>query len=134
MAKMKQKVSKKISKTRLGWLANKKSNPELKETILLFKKQKDPFWHYVAKLLARPKRKDIEVNLEKIDRLGKENSIVLVAGKVLGKGELNKKIKISAFNISEQARMKLEGSGSSFLGLQELLQKNPDVKDIELII
>jgi ribosomal protein L18E len=70
---MKTKVSKKISKTRLSWLASKKSNPELKGTILLFKKQKDPFWHYVARLLARPKRKAIAVNLEKIDRLSKDN-------------------------------------------------------------
>jgi large subunit ribosomal protein L18e len=131
---MKTKVSKKISKTRLSWLASKKSNPQLKDTILLFKKQKDPFWHYVAKLLARPKRKSIEVNLEKIDRLSKENSTVLVAGKVLGKGEINKKIKLSAFNISEQAKEKLKESGSSFLELEELLQKSPDVKDIKLII
>ena len=131
---MKTKVSKKISKTRLSWLASKKSNPQLKDNILLFKKQKDPFWHYVAKLLARPKRKSIEVNLEKIDRLSKENSTVLVAGKVLGKGEINKKIKLSAFNISEQAKEKLKESGSSFLELEELLQKSPDVKDIKLII
>ena len=131
---MKSKISKKISKTRLSWLANKKLNPELKGTILLFKKQKDPFWHYVAQLLARPKRKSIEVNLEKIDRLSKENSTILVAGKVLGKGELNKKIKLAAFNISEQAREKLKESGSSFLELEELLQKNPDVKEIKLII
>ncbi len=131
---MKTKVSKKISKTRLSWLASKKSNPELKGTILLFKKQKDPFWHYVAKLLARPKRKSIEVNLEKIDRLSEENSTILIAGKVLGKGELNKKIKLAAFNISEQAREKLKDSGSSFLELEDLLHKSPDVKDIKLII
>ena len=131
---MKFKVSSKISKTRISWLANKKLNPNLRETILLFKKQKDPFWHYVAKLLARPKRKSIEVNLDRIDRLSKENATVLVAGKILGKGDLNKKIKISAFNISEQAKIKLKESGSSFLELQELLQKNPDVKEIKLII
>ena len=88
----------------------------------------------MAQLLARPKRKSIEVNLEKIDRLSKENSTILVAGKVLGKGELNKKIKLAAFNISEQAREKLKESGSSFLELEELLQKNPDVKEIKLII
>jgi len=131
---MKTKVSRKISKTRLNWLGNKKLNPELRDTILLFKKQKDPFWQYVAKLLARPKRRSVEVNLDKIDRLSKENSTILIAGKVLGKGELNKKIKLAAFNISEQAKVKLKESGSSFLGLQELLQKNPDVKEIKLII
>ena len=131
---MKTKVSKTISKTRLSWLASKKLNPELKGTILMFKKQKDPFWHYVAKLLARPKRQSIQVNLDKIDRLCKENSTILVAGKVLGKGEINKKIKLAAFNISEQARTKLKESGSSFLELEELLHKSPDVKEIKLII
>jgi large subunit ribosomal protein L18e len=131
---MEKKVSSKISKTRLSWLASKKLNPELKETILLFKKQKDPFWHYVAKLLARPKRKGIEVNLDKIGKLSKENSTILVAGKVLGKGSLDKKVKITAFNISDQAKEKLEESGSSFFELREFLQKNPNVKDIQLII
>lgn len=128
------KISKRISKTRLAWRANKKLNPLLRKAILLLKKQKDPFWHYTAKLLAKPKRRSIKVNLDKINRLSKENSTILVAGKILGKGELDKKLKIIAFNLSEQAKAKIKESGSSFIELEQFIQKNPDVKEIRLII
>ncbi len=124
----------KISKTKIAKQVERKTNPGLRDAILLFKKQKNPFWHYVAKLLVRPKRKSIVVNLEKINKLSKQNSIVLVAGKVLGEGNLEKKLQIYAFRASDQAIKKIKESGSSYLAIEELLQKNPDAKDIKLII
>ena len=123
-----------ISKTRLAKQANKKQNPELRGSILFLKKQKNVFWHKVAKLLSRPKRKSISVNLDKINRMAKENSTILVAGKILARGDLNKKLTISAFRTSEEARNKIKTSGSSYLKIEELVKKNPDAKDIKLII
>lgn len=123
-----------ISKTRIARSANKKLNPELRNTILLLKKQKSSFWHDVAKLLIRPKRRSIVVNLDKINRLAKENSTILVAGKVLARGDLNKKFNISAFRTSEEAKNKIKASGSTYLSINDLVRKNPEAKDIKIMI
>jgi large subunit ribosomal protein L18e len=125
---------KKISKTKITKQVSRKLNPELRRVVLLLKKQKNPFWHYVAKLLVRPKRKSIAVNLEKINKFSRSNSVILVAGKVLGQGNLEKKVQIYALNVSEPALKKIKESGSSYLEIEQLLQKNPDAKDIKLII
>ncbi len=123
-----------ISKTRLARQANKKQNPELRTSILLLKKQKNVFWHKVAKLLSRPKRKSISVNLDKINKVAKENSTILVAGKILARGDLNKKLAISAFKTSGEAKNKIKSSGSSYLTISELIKKDPEAKNIKLII
>lgn len=121
-----------ISKTKINKSALRKTNPELKQTILLLKKQKNPAWIQIAKYLSRPRRKAIQVNLDKINKYGKNT--VIVPGKILGKGELNKKIIISSFAISSQAKEKIKASGSSYIKISELIKKNPDVKDIKVIL
>jgi len=123
-----------MSKTKIARQANKKQNPELRASILFLKKQKNVFWHNVAKLLSRPKRKSISVNLDKINKIAKESSTILVAGKILARGDLTKKLNIAAFRTSEEARNKIKASGSSYFKIEELVKKNPDAKDIKLII
>lgn len=121
-----------INKTKINKAALRKSNLKLKRTILLLKKQKNEFWNYVAKLLARPRKKTIQVNLDKINKFGKET--VLVPGKILSKGELQKKLTISAFRISEKAREKIKEAGSTYIDIEDILKKNPEAKGIKIII
>lgn len=123
-----------ISKTRISNAANRKTNKDKIALILLLKKQKNPFWIKIAKYISRPKRKTICVNLDKINKYGESKMTLLIPGKILSKGELDKKLILSSLNISEKAREKIKESGSVYMDLRELLQKNQDAKDVRVII
>ena len=79
----------------------------------------------VASDLSRPSRIRREVNLTRLNRFTKENDVIIVPGKVLGGGELNHKITISAYKFSEGALSKLEKGGSKIIPIGEIVkQKN----------
>jgi len=119
------------SKTKISKQLNKKRNPVLVETILAAKKNEN--WLPVAAILAGPRKKFINLNLQEIDGLaGKENSIV-VSGKVLSHGEVTKKIKVVALNFSKRAREKLLKSKSEVVEIIDEIKKNPDAKNIKIL-
>lgn len=118
------------SKTKISRQAKGKRNPELVETINLAKKNKN--WFKVAEILSYPRRKKFEMNLSKISENAK-GSIVLIPGKVLSQGELNKKIKVVAFNISENAKKKLENAKIEYSSILEEIKKNPEAKGVEIL-
>lgn len=98
----------------------KKTNSALVETIFLAKK----YNLEIAKLLSAPTRKRISINLDEIDREAKENETLIVPGKVLGKGNINKKIKVVAFNFSSSAEEKLKKAKCEIKTIKEELEKN----------
>lgn len=73
-----------------------------------------------------------EVNLSRINRYTKENDLIIVPGKVLGGGELNHKLTISALKFSESAISKIEKSGSKIISIEEMT-KEPTGKKIRII-
>ena len=118
----------KVSKTKIKERAKKKKE-KLGKLIRRLVKEKKPLWLKVANYLARPRKKKIEVNLAKIDKLAKPNETILVPGKVLGSGNIKKDVKVAAFEFSEEARRKL---GSNALSIEKLLESKE--KNIRLII
>jgi len=95
---------------------------ELKKTAI----DKDAkIWKRIASDLERPARRRCEVNLSKIDRYAKANETIIVPGKVLGMGSLNKKVIIAAYKFSKQAKEKIESNGSKSMTISELLQSKP---------
>jgi len=90
-------------------------------------------WKRIAVDLERPTRNRRAVNLSRINRNTKENEIIVVPGKVLGSGVLNHKLKISAFQFSEQAKDKIEKSGAEIVSLLELSKEKPNGKKIRII-
>jgi len=76
----------------------------------------------IAKYLARPRRKVIKVNIEKINKLTKNEETVIVPGKVLGKGDLDHKLIIAAFKFSKKSREKL-AKNAEILTIPELADK-----------
>lgn len=126
-----RKTRKMISKTRLKKKLGRKTNPE-KISLIHFLKKQSPFWLRISEYLARPRRKSIKVNISKINRVAKENSIVLVPGKVLSEGELTKPISLSAFSFSEKAKAKL--SKASITSLEQLAQKNKKGEHIIVLV
>ena len=119
------------SKTKVSKQIKKKKNPKLVETILICKKNEK--WLAVASILSGPTKKRINANLEEIDKIAKDNEIIVVPGKVLSQGDITKKIKISAFNFSEKAKQKLLNSKIDFSYIISEVKSNPEGKNIKII-
>ncbi|MBI5392411.1 50S ribosomal protein L18e [Candidatus Woesearchaeota archaeon] len=114
-----------------------KSNQILTKTIAELKKksieEEKGIWKAIARYLEAPARQARVVNLAKISRYSKENDTIIVPGKVLGGGDLNHKLTIAAFRISEQAREKIQKQNGNIISFEELMQKNPKGTGIKII-
>lgn len=119
------------SKTKIDNQAQRKFNPELVETIRLAKKNEK--WINIASILSSSRRNKISINLDKINSEVKEGITLVIPGKVLSLGEINKKCKIVAFSYSEKAKEKLKKAGCGVLSIREEIKKNPNAKDIKII-
>jgi len=119
------------SKTKIKKQVKKKRNPYLVETILLANKHK--LWIKAAQILSNSTKKRIQLNLEQINKKSKENENVVVPGKVLSEGEINKKIKIIALSFSEKTKEKLNKTKTPFSSLTEEIKKNPEAKGIRIL-
>lgn len=82
--------------------------------------------------LEKPSRNRRAVNLFKIEKYAKENETIIVPGKVLGTGELTKKVTVVAFNFSDSAFKKIKEKGS-VVSIEELLKSNPKGKKVRII-
>jgi len=119
------------SKTKIEKQTGRKTNKELVKTIIAAKKNKE--WLKVAEILSGPRRKRININLKEINKNVKEGEIIVVPGKVLSQGELNKKIKIIAWDFSEKAKEKLLKSKSEILDIIKEIKKNPMAKKVKIL-
>lgn len=119
----------KISKTKIDRRMKAKTNPELSRLIIALKKINPE----VAKIIAMPRRKKVEINLEQIEKECKEGEKILVPGKVLGSGMLNKKVKIVALAVSKDAEEKIKKSKAEFVLLKEEIKKNQKLNDLRIL-
>lgn len=111
-------------------------NQQLMQLLQLLKQtaidNKAHVWKRVASDLEKPTRRRRIVNVYKIEKYAKDNEIVVVPGKVLGTGDLNKKVTVAAYTFSEEAYKKISEKGSA-ISIKELVEKNPDGKKIRLL-
>ena len=119
------------SKTKITKQIERKNNFELVETVRLAKKNES--WMKVAELLSRPRRKRICINLEDLNTIAKSGEGILVPGKILSEGSIDKKIKIVAFNFSEKAKAKLIKEGCEVKSILEEIKSNPESKGLKII-
>ena len=112
------------------------TNPITKKLIAdlrsLSTKEKVKLWSRLADDLSKSTRQRREVNLYRINDNVKDNEIVVVPGKVLSEGNLDKKITVAAFNFSSQAKEKINKIGKA-ISLQQLIKDNPKGKNIRII-
>ena len=80
----------------------KKTNPELAEAIFIAKKNN---LTELADAISKPIRQQAKVNLTELNNV--EGDSVIVAGKVLSIGTLDKKVKVYALSYSEKAAEKM---------------------------
>ncbi|OIO40362.1 50S ribosomal protein L18e [Candidatus Pacearchaeota archaeon CG_4_9_14_3_um_filter_31_7] len=123
----------KISKTRVEKKIKKKTKLDFRELIIKLKKQKSVFWIKVADLLSNTNKNKIVINLGQINKKAKEKDIVLIPGKVLAGGVIDKKIIISAYKFSSEALKKLKENKIEMILIEDLIKKNPKGENIKII-
>jgi large subunit ribosomal protein L18e len=108
------------------------TNPALRGLIERLRQREEGVWRRAAEILSRPTRKRVEVNLSKINRYG-DRGVLLVPGVVLASGVLDKPVTVSAFRFSAEARRKILEAGGRALGLEQLLEENPEGKGVIIL-
>lgn len=119
------------NKTLIEKQLQKKTNLDLVRTIIASKKKKK--WLEIAAILSSPRTKKIAMNLNKINEEAREGEIVVIPGKVLSQGDLDKKIKVVAMSFSDMAKEKILKSKGETLTILEEIKKNPDAKNVRFL-
>ncbi|MEM4244658.1 MAG: 50S ribosomal protein L18e [Candidatus Nanoarchaeia archaeon] len=99
----------------------------------LSRKENVNVWRRVASELAKPTRSRREVNLFTINLSTNDKETVIVPGKVLGEGELERPVSVAAFRFSESAKQKIIKAGGKVLTIQDVMKSNPKGKDVRIL-
>ena len=102
----------------------------MKKLINKLSEKEENIWKDIAKRLSKPKF--ITVNIARINRYAKKGDNILVPGKVLGYGIINKNLDISAFSFSKEAEKKIKNAGGKCTSIEELVNENPKGSKIRI--
>ena len=91
-------------------------------------------WKRLASDLEKPTRQRRQVNLSRINRFTKDGETIVVPGKVLASGDLQRKVTIAAWQFSQQALEKIEKSNSKAISIAELIKADPKGKRIRVMV
>lgn len=118
----------------------KKSNKTNPNLVSLIKRLKDasrtneaPVWRDIAVRLEGPQSNWAEVNVGKLHLYADENDVVVVPGKLLGAGEIAKKLTVASYRSSGQAKEKVERAGGTSMSIEELLVKHPKGSKVKIM-
>ncbi len=115
----------------------KKQNTELvnliKELKLNARNNNARIWKAIAERLEKPDSRYAEVNVSRIQRYATEGEFIIVPGKVLGSGILNKKVTVAAWQFSKSAETKIKKAGGEALEIRQIMDKNPKGSNIRII-
>lgn len=115
----------------------RKTNPNIGNLIYELKQisreNNAAIWRDIAKRLEKPSSRWAVVNIGEIERYAKPKETIVIAGKLLGSGDITKPINIAAFNVSESARTKVENAGGKLMKIQELAADNPKGSGIRIM-
>lgn len=95
---------------------------------------KRKIWRDVSEILGKPSRKMHEINLFRLNKITKDNDIIVIPGKILGAGQIDHKLTIGAYKISQLAREKLAKAKCQVLTIKELLEKYPTGSGVRIIV
>ncbi|ACM57399.1 50S ribosomal protein L18e [Halorubrum lacusprofundi] len=113
-----------------------KTNPKLQNLIADLKSvSRDSganVWQDIAARLEKPRRTHAEVNLGRIERYAQEDETVVVPGKVLGSGVLEKNVTVAAVDFSGTARTKIDQAGEA-VSLEQFVEQNPEESNVRVI-
>jgi large subunit ribosomal protein L18e len=112
-------------------------NPVLSDAIssikAAYKKSKAPIWLALENMLEKRGSRRVEVNLSKIAKHTQNGSVVVVPGKVLGTGNIEHKVTICAFSLSQSAAKKIINAGGKIVEIKEFVDKFPAGSKVTII-
>ena len=111
------------------------TNYQLQELLKLVesKSLQSKLWNRIFNDLKKSSRQRKQVNLYKIDKYAREGETVIVPGKVLSLGNLNKKVNVAAINFSKDAAEKIKNAEGKVLTIKELIENNPEGKNVRIL-
>ncbi|MFC1800657.1 50S ribosomal protein L18e [Nanoarchaeota archaeon] len=113
-----------------------KSNEQLVKLVKDLKQmsleKKAGLWKRIALDLEKSTKSRRIVNLYRINKHSNEKETTVVPGKVLGVGEIDKKVTVAAFSFSSQARDKINKVGKA-ITIQDLMKLNPKPSEVRII-
>jgi large subunit ribosomal protein L18e len=90
-------------------------------------------WRRIIEELNR-KGKLVEVNLFKLNKVAStKGSIVVVPGKVLGSGDIEKQLTVGAFSFSKSASQKIVRSGGKVMTIDEFMASYPTGRGVVIV-
>lgn len=95
-------------------------------------KQDVKLWKRIASDLEKPSRQRRVVNIYKIEENAKDGETIIVPGKVLGMGELKRKINVAAITFSEEAEEKINAQGKA-MSINDLMKQNPKGSKVRIL-
>jgi large subunit ribosomal protein L18e len=113
------------------------TNTELIDTIRFLKikarENKARIWSVAADQLSRPRRSRAVLNLNHVSRSTNPDSVVFVAGKLLGSGVINHRVVIGAFEFSQTAREKVEQAGGQCMAMKDFVTRYPKGSNVTIM-
>ena len=99
------------------------------------RKTKKAIWLDLATRLGKPRRQRSNVNLWKIEKLAKifSEKHLVVAGKVLAKGQLTKKANVIAFEFSKEAEEKIKKAGGKAIAIEDAIVQKIQPKTMVIV-
>ena len=118
-------------------MSSNKTNPQLVATIDSLKAKtretEAAIWRDIALRLEKPRKNWAEANLSKIERYAKEGETIVVPGKVLAAGRIDKKVTVAAYSFSEAAAKAIVAAGGKTLTFEELANANPKGSGVRIM-
>jgi large subunit ribosomal protein L18e len=113
------------------------TNPVLQKLVEDFRKEgwsRDiALFKRIAEDLEKPTRQRRIVNISRINHYARDNEYVIVPGKVLGEGNLEKPITIAAFSFSKSALRAIKEANAKAVELSALLKEDVKGKRMRLL-
>src|SRR3989338_7429646 len=96
------------------------TDPNMEKLISDLKRKKEKFYLVVAKHLEKSRRRKSAVNIGKIEKHALPGENIVVPGKVVGSGEIEKIVTVYAWKYSKSAREKIKKAGGKCLELGKI--------------
>jgi len=120
-----------ISNTAIGKRIPRKMDEYIVDTIFAAKNNEK--WRAAAQIISGSRRKYSAVNLKRLEYEASDEDIIAVPGKVLGSGNIKKKLKICALYFSASALHKIKQANGDAILLIDEIKKNPNAEKVKLL-
>lgn len=118
-------------------MKRREKNPVIQDLIEKLKIQarraEAPIWKDIARRLEKPRRNWAEVNVGHLERYAKEGETIVIPGKLLGSGYIEKRITVAAASCSQMARQKIKEAGGTVKTFQDIMKENPKGSGVRIM-